>query len=128
MNLRPSRIASVLIGLLLPACSVTRPMPVALDAPGVSAFLADHPHTNLRVTEHSGRHYWVHAPVVRGDSLVGQRGYDVPVQALSVPLDQVAELRTSHFSWGRTGAVVAGTVAASVVALAILIDNAQPID
>jgi len=127
MNPRRSRIGSALIYLLLPACSVTRPAPVALDASGVSAFLAAHPHTNLRVTEHSGQRYWVHAPVVRGDSLVGQRGYDVPVQALGVPLDRVAELRTSHFSWGRTGAVVAGTLAASVVALAILIDDAQPV-
>lgn len=116
-----------LIYLLLSSCSVTRTVPVVLDAPGLSTFLTDHPHTNLRVTEHSGRRYWVHAPVIRGDSLVGQRGYDVPVQPLSVPLEQVAALHSSHFSWGRTGALVAGTLAAAGAALAILIEEAQPI-
>jgi hypothetical protein len=115
------------IYLLLSACSVNRAVPVVLDAPGLSTFLTDHPHTNLRVTEHSGRRYWVHAPVIRGDSLVGQRGYDVPLQPLSVPLEQVAELHSSHFSWGRTGALVGGTLAAAAAALAILIEEAQPL-
>jgi hypothetical protein len=122
-----ARIGSASIYLLVSGCSVTRPVPIALDAPGVSAFLTDHPRSNLRVTERSGRRYWVHSPLVRGDSLVGQRGYDVPTQPLSVPLDQVAELRTSHFSWGRTGAVVAGSLAAAAVALGILVEEAQPI-
>ena len=122
-----ARTGCPLIFLLLTACSVTRAVPVVLDAPGLSTFLTDHPHTNLRVTEHSGRRYWVHSPVIRGDSLVGQRGYNVPVQPLSVPLQQVAEVHSSHFSWGRTGALVAGTVAAAGAALAILIENAQPI-
>jgi hypothetical protein len=116
-----------LIYLLLSACSVTRPVPVVLDGPGLSTFLTDHPHTNLRVTEHSGRRYWVHSPVIRGDSLVGQRGYVMPVQPLGVPLEQVAELHSSHFSWGRTGALVTGTLAAAGAALAILIKEAQPI-
>jgi hypothetical protein len=122
-----ARTGCPLIYLLLSACAVTRAVPAALDPPGLSTFLADHPHTNLRITEYSGRRYWVHAPVIKGDSLVGQRGYDVPVQPLSVPLEQVAELRTSHFSWGRTGALVGGTLAAFVVALGILVEEAQPI-
>jgi hypothetical protein len=115
-----------LMYLLLSACSITRTVPVVLDAPGLSTFLTDHPHTNLRVTEHSGRRYWVHAPVIRGDSLVGQRGYDVRVQPLGVPLEQVAALHSSHFSWGRTGAVVAGTLATAAAALAILIKQSEP--
>ena len=122
-----ARTGCPLIYLLLSACSVTRAVPVVLDAPRLSTFLTDHPHTNLRVTEHSGRRYWVHTPVIRGDSLVGQRGYDVPVDPLSVPLEQVAALHSSHFSWGRTGAVVAGTLATAAAALAILIKQGEPI-
>ena len=121
-----ARTGCPLIYLLLSACSVARTVPAVLDAPGLSTFLTDHPHTNLRVTEHSGRRYWVHAPVIRGDSLVGQRGYDVPVQPLGVPLEQVAALHSSHFSWGRTGAVVAGTLATAAAALAILIKQGEP--
>ena len=120
-----ARIGGALI-CLLSACSVTRPVPIALDAPGVSAYLTDNPRSNLQVTERSGRRYWVHEPRVSGDSLLGQLGYDVPVQPLSVPLEEVEELRTSHFSWGRTGAVVAGSMAAAFVALAILVEGAEP--
>jgi hypothetical protein len=94
----------------------------------VSAYLTDKPRSNLRVTERSGRRYWVHAPRVSGGSLVGQRGYDVPVESVSVPLEQVDELRTSHFSWERTGALVAGSLAAAFVALGILVEGAEPID
>ena len=86
-------------GLLLAgACTVTRPLPVALDASALRAFLAEHPQADLRVVEHSGKRYWIHRPAVKGDSLVGRRGYDVPVQPLSVPLGSVAELDASHFS------------------------------
>jgi hypothetical protein len=118
----------LLTGMLVSACSLTRPVPIALDPTGVSGFLAQHPQGNLRVTEHSGRRYWVHAPVVRGDTLVGQRGYNVPVEVLAVPLAQVAELRTSHFSWGRTGALAAGTLAGAFVALAFLVQDAKAIE
>lgn len=127
MNLRAVLAGGPLIALLLCACSVTRPVPVVLSSVELETFLTDHPHANLQVTEHSGRRYWVHAPVVRGDSLVGRRGYDLPVRPLSVPLEQVAELRRSHFSWGRTGALVGGTLVAAGLALAILIEEAQPI-
>jgi hypothetical protein len=113
--------------LCVSACAVTRPLPIALDAPAVSAFLAEHPQTNLQVTEHSGRKYWIHAPLVRGDSLIGQRRLDVPVAPRQVPLTRVAALGTSHFSWGRTGVAVAGTLAVAAVGLAVLIDEAQPI-
>ena len=115
-----------LVCLLGAACSVTRPVPVVADAPGLSAFLSERPQANLRVREHSGRQYWVHAPAIRGDSLVGQRGYDVPVRRVAVPLEGIAELRTSHVSWRRTGALAAGSVAAAVVALALLVEEAQP--
>ena len=114
--------------LVTSACSVTRPVPIVLDAPGISAFLSEHPQSNLQVTEHSGRKYWVHAPTVRADSLVGQLGYDVPTRRLAVHLDQIAELGTTHVSWGRTGALVGGTIAAAVVALAILVEDGEPID
>jgi len=45
-----------------------------------AAGLAEHPADNLRVTEHSGKRCWVHAPKIQGDSLVGRRGYDVLVE------------------------------------------------
>ena len=110
------------------ACSVTRPVPIVLDAPVISAFLSEHPQANLRVTEHSGRKYWVHAPEVQADSLVGQVGYDVPIRRVAVPLEQVAELGTTHFSWGRTGALAGGTMAVAFIALAILVGEAEPTD
>jgi hypothetical protein len=98
-----------------------------MDAPSLSTYLAEHPATDLRVTEHSGRRYWVHAPEVRGDSLVGRRGYDVTASRSAVPLRQVVELRTGHFSPSRTGAVVLGALLAAGATLAILVEDAQPI-
>ena len=112
---------------LVCACSVTRPVPVAIDAPSLSTYLAEHPAANLRVTEQSGRRYWVHAPAIQGDSLVGRRGYDVPARPVGIRLRLVTELRTGHFSLGRTGAAIGGALIVAGVALAILIENAQPI-
>jgi len=111
---------------LVCGCSVTRPLPVALDAPSLSSYLAEHPAADLRVTEQSGRRYWVHAPEVQVDSLVGRQGYDVPAHLIGVPLREVVELRTGHFSLGRTGAAIGGALMAAGVALAILVENAQP--
>jgi hypothetical protein len=88
--------------MLVAGCSVTRPVPVTPDAVSLTSYLAEHPAANLRVTERSGRKYWVHAPEVRGDSLVGRRGYDVPVRPLSVGLDDVIELRTGGIRNGST--------------------------
>jgi hypothetical protein len=118
-------------GLLLAgACTVTRPLPVALDAAPLSAFLAEHPQADLRVVEHSGKRYWIHRAAVKGDSLVGRKGYDVPVQPLSVPLESVAELGASHFSLGRTSAAVGGVLLATGLALVILLEGAEgePVD
>jgi hypothetical protein len=112
---------------LLAACSVTRPVPVAPDAASLRSYLAEHPAANLRVTERSGRQYWVHGPEVRGDSLVGRRGYDVPARPMSVGLADVVELHTGHFSAGRTGLAVGGVLAAAGVALGLVIKDSQPI-
>lgn len=109
-------------------CSVTRPVPVAIDAPALSSYLAEHPAANLGVTEHSGKRYWVHAPMIQGDSLIGQRGYEAPVRRAGVHLRDVVDLRTGHFSLGRTGAAIGGTLVAAGVTLAILVENAQPVD
>lgn len=111
---------------LASGCSVTRPVPVALDAPALAGYLAEHRVADLRVTEQSGRRYWVHAPAVRGDSLVGRRGYDAPARAVGVPLQQVAELRTGHFSFARTGAAIGGGLLIAGVTLALLIESSQP--
>jgi hypothetical protein len=113
--------------MLMAGCSVTRPMPVTPDAATLRRYLAEHPTANVRVTARSGRKYWMHAPEVRGDSLVGRRGYDVPVQHLSVGLDDVVELRTGHFSAGRTAGVVGGVLALAGVALVLVIQETQPI-
>ena len=113
--------------VLVTGCSVTRPVPGTPDAVSLRSYLAEHPAANLRVTERSGRKYWVHAPEIRGDSLVGRRGYDMPVRPVSVGLDQVAELRTGHFSAGRTAGAVGGVLAVAGVALLLVIDEAQPI-
>jgi hypothetical protein len=112
---------------LVTGCSVTRPVPVTPDAASLRNYLAEHPTANLRVTERSGRKYWLHAPGIRGDSLVGGRSYDVPVRPLSIGLDDVVELRTGHFSTGRTAGAVGGVLAIAGVALVLLIDEAEPI-
>jgi hypothetical protein len=112
---------------LVCGCSVTRPVPVALDAPSLSTYLVEHPAANLRVTEHSGKRYWVHAPRVQGDSLTGRRGYDDPVRPVGVHLQDILELRAGHFSVGRTGALIGGALVAAGVTLAILIDESQPV-
>jgi hypothetical protein len=112
---------------LLCGCSVTKEVPVVIDAPSLSSYLAQHPASNLRVTEHSGKRYWVHAPQIQGDSLVGRRGYDIPGRPASVPLEDVVELRTGHFSLGRTGAAIGGVLLAAGAAVAILVENAQPV-
>jgi hypothetical protein len=112
--------------VLIAGCSVTRPMPVTPDAPMLRSYLAEHPTANLRVTARSGRQYWMPAPEVRGDSLVGRQGYDVPVQHLSVGLDDVVELRTGHFSAGRTAGLVGGVLALAGVALVLVSEEAQP--
>ena len=112
---------------LVCGCSVTRPVPVAIDAPSLSSYLAEHPAADLRVTEHSGKRYWVHAPRIQGDSLVGRRGYDIPARPAGVHLQDVVELRTGHFSLGRTGVALGGALLAAGVALAILVENAQPV-
>jgi hypothetical protein len=109
------------------ACSVTRPVPASVDATALRTYLTEHPPTNLRIMERSGRRYWVHAPEVRGDSLVGRHGYNLPVRPLGVPLEEVAELRTGHLSVGRTGALVGGVLAGAVLALSLLVKEAQPI-
>ena len=113
-------------GLLASGCSVSRPVPVTPDAASLQGYLAEHPIADLRVTERSGRRYWVHAPEVRGDSLVGRRGYDVPARRVAVGLEDVAELHTGHFSAGRTAGAVGGTLAVAGVALLLLIEEAQP--
>ena len=112
---------------LVCGCSVTRPVPVAVDAPSLSSYLVEHRTANLRVTEISGKHYWVHAPKIQGDSLTGRHGYDVTVRPAGVHLQDIVELRTGHFSVGRTGAVIGGALVAAGVALAILVKEAQPI-
>ena len=112
--------------MLIAGCSVTRPMPVTPDAAALRSYLAEHPTADVQVTARSGRRYWMHAPEVLGDSLVGRRGYDVPVRHLSVGLDDVVELRTGHFSAGRTAGVVGGVLALAGVALVLLIEQAQP--
>ena len=112
---------------LVCGCSVTRPVPVAFDAPSLSTYLAEHPAANLRVTEHSGKRYWVHAPRIQGDSLIGRHGYDVPARPAGVHLQDVIELGTGHFSWGRTGAAIGGALVATGVTLAILVENAEPV-
>ncbi len=58
---------------------------------------------------------------------MGRRGYDVPVQPLGVGLADVVELRTGHFSAGRTAGAVGGVLAVAGVALLLVIDEAQPI-
>ena len=120
----PGSLGSV---VMLGACSVTRPVPVALEAASLRAYLAEHPAANLRVTDLSGRRYWIHGPQVRSDSLVGRHGYDLPLRPMGVPLSEVAELGTGHFSAGRTGAAVGGALAAPGVALLLVIDEPQPI-
>jgi hypothetical protein len=118
-----------LAGVLWPvcSCSVTRPVPVAIDAPSLSRYLAEDPVADLRVTEHSGKRYWVHAPKIQGDSLIGRRGYDAPARPVGVHLADVVDLRTGHFSLGRTGAAIGGALVVAGVTLAILIENAQPV-
>jgi hypothetical protein len=112
---------------LATGCSVTRPVPVTPAAASLRDYLAAHPTANLRVTERSGRKYWIHAPEVRGDSLVGRRGYDTPVRSMSVGLDDVAELRTGHYSAGRTAGAVGGVLAIAGLAMVLVIDEAQPV-
>ena len=112
--------------MLVAGCSVTRPVPATPDALSLRSYLAEHPAANLRVTERSGRKYWVHAPEIRGDSLVGRQGYDMPVRPLSVGLDDVVELRTGHFSAGRTAGAVGGVLAVAAVALLLVVEQAQP--
>ena len=113
--------------MLVIGCTVTRPVPATPDAVSLRNYLTEHPRANLRVTERSGRKYWVHAPEVRGDSLVGRLGYDMPLRPLRVGLDEVVELRTGHFSAGRTAGAVGGVLAVAGVALLLVIDEAQPI-
>lgn len=61
------------------AMAKERPGPPAPSRnPTLSTYLFEHPKANLRVTEQAGRRYWVHAPRIEGDSLVGRRGYHVP--------------------------------------------------
>ena len=67
---RYEALRSVGVLWLVCGCSVTRPVPVAMDAPTLSSYLAEHPAANLRVTDNSGKRYWVHAPKIRGDSLI----------------------------------------------------------
>jgi hypothetical protein len=112
--------------ILLSGCSVTRPMPVTPDAASLRGYLAEHPTADVRVTARSGKRFWLHTPEVQGDSLVGRRGYDIPVRHLSVGLDQGAQLHTGHFSAGRTAGVVGGVLAVAGVALALVIEQAQP--
>lgn len=112
---------------LVTACSVARPVGVTMDAPSLRGYVAEHPAATLRVTARSGRRFWIHAPEIRGDSLVGRQGYDVPARKLGVGLEDVAELHTGHFSVARTGAAVGGVLAGAGIALLILIENSQPI-
>jgi hypothetical protein len=128
MIYRLRRLRSAGLCALVSACSVTRPVPVATDAVSLKSYLADRPVANLRITDRAGRRYWVHAPQIRGDSLVGRQGYDVPARPLGVGLDQVVELHTGHFSLGRTGAVVGGVLAVGFVALGLVVEDAQPLD
>ena len=116
------------LALLIAACSVTRPVSVALDAAAIRSYLSEQPQANLRITEHSGRRYWLHAPAVLGDSLVGQLGFDVPVQRVAVRVGQITELGTTHFSWGRTGALAGGFLAAAFTTLALLVKEAEPLN
>jgi hypothetical protein len=120
-------LASAGLCSLVIACSVARPVRVTTDAPSLRGYLAEHRPANLRVTARTGRRFWIHAPKVRGDSLIGRQGYDMPVRELGVGLEDVAELHTGHFSAGRTGAAVGGGLVAAGVVLLLMIDNVQPV-
>ena len=109
--------------LFLSGCSVTRPAPA--DPTALREYLDQRGEANLRVTDRSGDRYWIHAPVIRHDSLVGRHGYDRPYKPVAVPLAQVASVEVSRFSWGRSAALAGGVLAAALTALALLISEAE---
>ena len=120
-------IGGFLSTLVVTGCSVTRPIAVGPDASALADYLAEHPAANVRVQTRSGERYWIHAPQVRGDSIVGRQGYDLPARPAGLPLTEVAEIGTSRFSAGRTGAAIGGAVAAVGVALLVLVDGGSQV-
>jgi hypothetical protein len=111
------------VAAFVSGCSVTRPAPANPTA--LREYLDRRGEANLRVTDRSGDRYWLHAPVIRHDSLVGRHGYDRPYAPVAVPLDQVVSVEVSRFSWGRTAALTGGVLAAAFTTLALLISEAE---
>lgn len=64
-------IGCIFATLVVSGCSVTRPIAIGPDASALADYLAEHPSTNVRVQTRAGERYWIHAPQVRGDSIVG---------------------------------------------------------
>lgn len=98
---RPSRIiAASLLLLTLPAsgCRTWR----AADIPPRLLIEEGRPST-LRVTQSNGDHVYLRAPVISGDSVVGERLKRGPAPVpIAIPMERVSEVATSQFSGGRT--------------------------
>ena len=73
-------------------------------------------HTSkLRITRHGGSKVILEQPTIRGDTILGIVRSNQSAGEVRIPLSDVREVATRHFSVGRTAALVTG-VATGVAA------------
>jgi hypothetical protein len=103
--------ASLLLFLVLPACTVTRPIATSPAPQSLENYLRAHPRAALRVVDSTGRARWVYEATLRADTLRGLRAPTMPRQLVTIPLGEVAEVGASRMSPVRTLGFIGGILA-----------------
>ena len=102
---------SLSLTLLIAACGVTKPVAPTPTPVSIQAYLSEHSHSTLRVTDSSGRKRWIYDARLRGDTLRGLRNANVRWDSLAVPLEGVSEVAARRFSPTRTLGLLGGLAA-----------------
>ena len=114
------RLVPLTLGILLPACTVVQPITTGPTPVKVEDYLKAHRQAALRVVDSSGHARWFYYAEVQRDTLHGARHSFPPREEVTLPLSQISQVGTQHFSAGRT----AGLVGIVLGVLAVMALNA----
>ena len=115
----PMRPPFYFLVLLLPGCSVTRPIAPVPAPEAVENYLRAHPNAALRVVDSTGRARWVYDASLNADTLRGLRAPTMPRQPVAISLGETREVAAPRFSAVRTLGLVGGILAV-VAGLALM--------
>jgi hypothetical protein len=106
---------SLLVPLVLHACTVARPIASNPSPESIQAYLQTHPRAPLRVTDSAGRARWVYETALSGDTLRGLRATTMPRQHVAVPVRQITQVSAPRFSILHTLGLVGGILTITAI-------------